>query len=621
MRSFLRYADTPSWSNSGLTQIALTEYRNRVAIFGLTRTRGSWIQDTRLGYSRNEAVSRWLNEPTGGAAFYSQNPSLAADFSNIVVGGAGTVSAGQSGRNLQNQWQASYNSAWETSRHQLRLGIEYLELQPVRNGPAESATVAFGTPTNIIYGPLVPIWITYSRPSANSTHLTRASAFVEDTWRMGSRISLTAGIRASYPKPPSVRPGSSLYSIDDSVTPVLLTPIQDRQPLWIGPSMKYAPRVAVAWRLPGRDDTVLRASWSLFQDLGSATATDQLNGIPCRQLSTPDGGPEAVYDTSQLLPVQLAYGYARNLRLPTYQRWNLQLQHEWRHRDTLAVSYAGLAGTGELRREIVLNPTPEFGGVIFSSSSGSSRYHGLNVLYRRPLSSGVQASIGYTWSHSLDLNSSDSSVFVVSSTSNPSVDRGGSDFDVRHVFNAALTYATPIRGRGIAGRLASHWTLGTIFFARSGFPIDVLVSETLRGFAIANYRPTQFAGVPAWISNPAAPGGRELNRNAFGYPLPGLVPLGRNTLRGFGVWQSDVSAERAVWKGATREISFRADAFNITNSPRFSDPARYASNPMFGQSQSALNLMLGGGSPSSGQAPAFLTGTPRSIQTSLRFSF
>jgi hypothetical protein len=169
--------------------------------------------------------------------------------------------------------------------------------------------------------------------------------------------------------------------------------------------------------------------------------------------------------------------------------------------------------------------------------------------------------------------------------------------------------------------LISQWTFGGVVSARSGFPVDVLVSETLDGFAIANYRPTQFFNVPAWIADSSVPGRRALNPNAFGYPLAGQIPIGRNALRGFGMWQADVMAERPVWKRDAMQLSLRADAFNVTNHAQFSDPVRYASNPMFGQSQSALNLMFGSGSQGSGQSPAFLMGAPRSLQLALRFSF
>ncbi len=622
-RAFLRISDTPSWSDSGLTQIALTEYRNRVAAIGLTQTHGSWLHDTRLSYSRNEATSTWFSGDgtNSSPAFYSQYPSLAADFSNIVVGGAGTVSVGQNGHNLQNQWQASHISALQTSRHQTRFGFEYLELQPVRDGPSLSATIAFGTPTNLVFGPFAPVWITYSRPEANSTHLALPSVFAEDIWRIGSRVNLTFGLRASYPKPPSVHPASNLYSVDDSASAVSFAPIQNPRALWTGAAIQLAPRISAAWRLTERGDTVLRAGWSVFHDIGSAAATDQLNGIPYQELQTPTGSPADIYDPSQLLTVQLGYGYSRRLRLPAYQRWNVQIQHDWNHRDSVAVSYTGLSGTGELRREIILDPSASLGALTFASSDGRSQYQGLSFLYKRSLANGLQANVGYTWSHSLDLNSSDSSVFLLSPGHNASTDYGSSDFDVRHALSAAVSYTTPERGRGWAGRLMSRWTFASVISARSGFPVDVLVSETLDGFAIANYRPTQFANVPAWVADASVPGGRALNPNAFGYPLAGQIPIGRNALRGFGMWQADVTAERPVWRRDGMQISFRADAFNVTNHAQFSDPVRYASNPMFGQSQSALNLMFGGGSPGSGQSPAFLMGAPRSLQLAMRFSF
>ena len=625
--AFCAWAKRLRGDDSGLTQIALTQYRNRVAALRLTQAEGRWSHETRLSYSRNEASSTWSISWKGGAAspafiFAISEPGF-ADFSEYRGGRrGGTVFGGaKTAHNLQDQWQATHISAWQTSHHQLRFGLEYLELQPVRSGPGLSATIAFGTPTNLVFGPLAPVWITYSRPEANSTHLALPSAFVEDTWRMGSRFQVTYGLRAAYPKPPRIQPASNVYSVNDSANPVSFFPIQSSRPLWTGFPIQLAPRISAAWRLTDRGDTVLRAGWSVFHDLGSAAATDQLNGIPYQELQTPTGSPADIYDPSQLVTVQLGYGYSQHLRLPAYQRWIVQIQQDWHHRDSVAVSYTGLSGTGELRREIILDPSASLGALTFASSDGRSQYEGLSFLYRRTLANGLQANVGYTWSHSLDLNSSDSSVFLRSPGHNTSTDRGSSDFDVRHALSAAIAYSTPERGRGWAGRVMSRWTFGSVISARSGFPVDVLVSETLDGFAIANYRPTQFSNVPAWVTDPNVPGGRALNPNAFGYPLSGQIPIGRNALRGFGMWQADVTAERPIWKRDAMQISLRADAFNVTNHAQFSDPVRYASNPMFGQSQSALNLMFGSGSPGSGQSPAFLMGAPRSLQLALRFSF
>jgi hypothetical protein len=137
---------------------------------------------------------------------------------------------------------------------------------------------------------------------------------------------------------------------------------------------------------------------------------------------------------------------------------------------------------------------------------------------------------------------------------------------------------------------------------------------------VANFRSALQPGVPLWITDSNYPGGRYLNPNAFVYPVY-IPPMGRNVLRGFGMWQADLTAQRPIWEKDGFHLSIRADAYNAFNHAQFADPLRYASNPMFGQSQSALNLMFGSGSPSSGQSPAFLMGAPRSLQLSLRLAF
>ena len=68
-------------------------------------------------------------------------------------------------------------------------------------------------------------------------------------------------------------------------------------------------------------------------------------------------------------------------------------------------------------------------------------------------------------------------------------------------------------------------------------------------------------------------------------------------------------------------MALRLEAFNVFNHPLFADPLRYRSSPLFGESTSPLNLMLGSGSPASGQSPVFQMGGPRSVQVSLHVNF
>jgi hypothetical protein len=48
---------------------------------------------------------------------------------------------------------------------------------------------------------------------------------------------------------------------------------------------------------------------------------------------------------------------------------------------------------------------------------------------------------------------------------------------------------------------------------------------------------------------------------------------------------------------------------------------RYLQHPLFGQSASMLNLMLGSGTPYSGLTPGFQPGGARSLQAVMRLRF
>jgi hypothetical protein len=85
--------------------------------------------------------------------------------------------------------------------------------------------------------------------------------------------------------------------------------------------------------------------------------------------------------------------------------------------------------------------------------------------------------------------------------------------------------------------------------------------------------------------------------------------------------QLDLALRREFEVGEKRSLQFRIEAFNALNHANFADPIRFLASPLFGQSSSMLNLMLGAGSPGSGLAPVFQSGGPRSVQLTVRFRF
>ncbi len=172
------------------------------------------------------------------------------------------------------------------------------------------------------------------------------------------------------------------------------------------------------------------------------------------------------------------------------------------------------------------------------------------------------------------------------------------------------------------GSWVRGWTVSTIFRARTGFPIDVVARENPFGLGSDNPRPDLVGGIPVWIREPSAPAGRRLNRDAFRLPAPGLQgSLGRNAVRGFGLAQIDAALERRFTIGEAAALGIRLEAYNVTNRPNFADPMRLLNNPLFGQSLSQANLMLGTGRAHSGLTPNFQPGGARSLQLRIDVQF
>ena len=143
------------------------------------------------------------------------------------------------------------------------------------------------------------------------------------------------------------------------------------------------------------------------------------------------------------------------------------------------------------------------------------------------------------------------------------------------------------------------------------------------GATFANiFRPDLVAGVAQWIADPSAPGGRKLNRAAFASPSTVRQgTLGRNAIAGLGMTQSDLSIGREFALSERQRLQFRLEAFNLFNAAQFGDPVRFLASPLFGQSASMLNVMLGTGTPASGLSPVFQIGGPRSVQATFRWRF
>jgi hypothetical protein len=325
-------------------------------------------------------------------------------------------------------------------------------------------------------------------------------------------------------------------------------------------------------------------------------------------------------------PVDQIFVADPHLKLPRTYQWNVAVEQSLGSSQVLSVTYLGAAGRELLRVTNLFNPNPMFQVVQFVSNSSTSDYDALQVKYDRRLSAGLQMLASYTWSHSVDTASTDAASANVNTPAliaDARVDRGDSDFDIRHAFSAGLSYIVPtIAARPWARALLSGWSLDGVLFARSAPPVNIVGATSFAAGTILRYRPNLNPGVPIELFGPQYPGGKIFNAAAFSAAPEGQQgDLGRNVLRGFGAFQVDLALQRRVELTQKMALRLRAEFFNLFNHPNFGSPVNDLSSPLFGYSTQMLATNLGSGGPRGGFNPLYQIGGPRSIQLAVRLDF
>jgi len=242
------------------------------------------------------------------------------------------------------------------------------------------------------------------------------------------------------------------------------------------------------------------------------------------------------------------------------------------------------------------------------------------------LSRGLQALASYTWSHSIDISSSDAvsnQLGTPGAIAGPNVDRGNSDFDIRHSFTAGVTYDLPSpQVREFGRQVLGGWSLSSFVLARSAPPVNVVGGTFFVGGVALTPRPNVNPGVPFEIFGSQFPGGKILNSAAFTpAPVGQQGNFGRNVLRGFGAWQADVALQRLFHLNERIGVRFRTEFINIFNHPNFGNPVNTLQSPLFGRSTQTLANSLGSGGANGGLNPLYQIGGPRSIQFLVKVQF
>ena len=167
----------------------------------------------------------------------------------------------------------------------------------------------------------------------------------------------------------------------------------------------------------------------------------------------------------------------------------------------------------------------------------------------------------------------------------PEWNYGPAFFDARHNFVFSANYELPLgRGHTVGGNwspalnaILGGWRISGIFQARSGFPVTVIDG---RGSSLQAVRGNER---PNCIGNPK-PSNQSIDRwldiNAFERAPSGTWGnCGIGVARAPGYKNLDAALSKRFSAGGERYFEFRAEAFNLTDTPSFGPPARDINAP------------------------------------------
>jgi hypothetical protein len=612
--------------------------------------------EVRVNYSNQRLGTKYFLDSFGGAVPLADSLLFPSGFSSTnslflqFVPGVGEYGQGKSATDEQRQVNFIDNLSLTKRSHQLKFGVDYRWLSPFSSPfnyqqfvefsgvacpssgscdgyalsgtvPGNATTVAFAQSTSSV---------------ANALRSQNISVYGQDTWTITPRVTVTYGLRWEINPPlKGKNAANDPFTVMGLNNPSTMTLAPRGTPLYQTTYGNVAPRFGIAYRAGARPnwDRVLRAGFGVFYDLGQGSLGGVSSYFPYNisndffsvpfPLSSQNAAPPALTTNP---PVNTILVADPHLELPRTYEWNGTVEQSLGNSQSLSFTYVGAIGRKLLRVTNLLSPNQDFNFVGVTDNSATSDYQALQVKFQRRFSRGLQALASYTWSHSIDIASTDAIATYLntpSSVANPNIDRGNSDFDVRHTFTAGVTYSLPSpQANAFAHAALGGWSVDSFIFARTAPPVNVLGGLVFEDGIALYPRPNFVPGVPLELFGSQYPGGKILNGAAFTEPATGQQgDFGRNVLRAFGAVQADIAFQRQFQLTERVQLRFRGEFFNIFNHPNFGPPDNNITDALFGYSTATLASSLGSGGANGGLNPLYQIGGPRSIQLALKLQF
>ena len=450
---------------------------------------------------------------------------------------------------------------------------------------------------------------------------TMFGAYVQDDFKMSQRFTLNLGLRWEAISNPTEVNGkmANLLNLTDKQPTVL------KDSYFSVTKKDFEPRVGFAWQLNGSGTTVVRAGAGMFHDhiLPYSYVGLASNTPPFWVAASDTTNPVFPLDTNLTngqVPPPAFNAFPATVKEPTKISYNLTLQQQVMKDTLLEVAYIGaeshrLQRSGEWNTVVPISDVngqpiypakfkqsnrinPLFSTLTTYRFDANADYNALQVTLKRKSSSGLQYQAFYTYAKSIDTKSTISGgesrqePNTVLDFLNPGRDRARSSFDARHNLVLTATYPFPFKSQQkVVRTILGGWMVNGIGTFRTGEPFTARVGNNRSADGNTKFvsdRPNLNPGFSNDPTTGLSKGGcaalaagiplgtpdHYFDPCAFSKPAPGTYGnMGRNTLTGPGLFDTDASLVRTFKPTERINMQFRAEVFNLFNQAHFYTPA------------------------------------------------
>jgi hypothetical protein len=464
--------------------------------------------------------------------------------------------------------------------------------------------------------------------------------YVRDRWRWGSKLTLDLGLRWELYPNRTREDGLGIESYDPETNEALIggrggIPRDNG----VGFSKKlFAPRLGFAYHL--NDATVIRGGYGItynphpwgaqalrgWYPLTVVATFDGVNGyqpvttspgyvsagVPNAPLGPTVGIPSICcpdISTGRVpLPGVAETGYPRAnemLHRGYIQSWNLIVERTLPFEIVGSVGYVGSAGVrGFAFLDINASQIPgsgDEGRPLFQKFGRTTttrefdgrthnNYHSLQMSLNRRFKDGLLLKGAYTYSRAIDEAAySDWTEFMWNAPSVFYRNRAQASHNIPHNFQLGFAYELPFGEEqrwattGARKAIFGGWQMNGVFAAYQGRPFTVFASDASLNMPGNAQTADQVKDTVEKLGN-VGNAGTFFDTSAFARVTEvRFGNTGRNILRGPGVVNLDLSLFRTFNLSDRYKLQFRAEAFNVSNTPHFANPENDVNSSDFGK--------------------------------------